>query len=207
MSSEALPAPEPPPERRSLAARMLDPGPAETQIVDPELSVRERMFVHYFVGPAKFNATMALRMAGYTGTQGALEVTASRLMGRPTVRFLIDERIGQQITREETLEHLVQIIRGSAEDFFTPDPDGGPPQLDLRRAFANGKFALIKKLGRDKDGNPTLEFYDRLKAIELLGKHLRLWGDKADDEDALAAIDWGKVTTEQLLALRKGKKI
>ena len=57
----------------------------------PSLSDLERKFVEAMAGPARWNATRAAGLAGYsTNSYGALRVTAHRLLHRPRVRVAIN---------------------------------------------------------------------------------------------------------------------
>jgi hypothetical protein len=60
---------------------------------------RQRRFVNAYVASGCVNATAAARTAGYTGTEAALAVTASRLLRIAKVREAIREVSGEAIAK------------------------------------------------------------------------------------------------------------
>ena len=80
------------------------------------LRERQRRFVDAYVGQAAGNATRAARIAGYGRTEGAVRVTATRLLTKANIRASIDaiqaQRTQEAIaTANETDAALSAIIR------------------------------------------------------------------------------------------------
>jgi phage terminase small subunit len=63
------------------------------------------------------------------------------------------------------------------------------PVLNLQKAKDRGKLHLVRKISFNQFG-PTLELYSSQSALELLGRHHKLFTDKVeiDGPDALAAL-------------------
>jgi len=60
-------------------------------VEDPHgLNVKHRLFVLFYVGEAKGNATAAARMAGFKGKN--IRVTASKLLSKPNIKKAISDR-------------------------------------------------------------------------------------------------------------------
>lgn len=53
-------------------------------------------------------------------------------------------------------------------------------RLDLLAAGQAGKLGLIKKYAVDKEGKETIELYDAQAALQLLGRHHKLFVDRAE---------------------------
>jgi phage terminase small subunit len=88
----------------------------------PGLTEKQRRFVEAYMGQAKGNATEAARLAGYSGTPHALEVTASRLLRNAEVRAVL-AHLAEQTTQdaiataEECHSALTSILRKSDNEF------------------------------------------------------------------------------------------
>ena len=84
----------------------------ETTGKPKKLSPRENAFVLYYVGQALRDATKAAALAGWTATNGALRVTAHRLMRRPEIRAAIDELLtANALSATEVLSELSDIAK------------------------------------------------------------------------------------------------
>lgn len=57
-------------------------------------------------------------------------------------------------------------------------------ELDLVKAREAGKLHLVQKLAWTKEG-PSISLESKLKALELLGKHHKLWADRMEHEGGL----------------------
>ena len=76
-------------------------------------------------------------------------------------------------------------------------------RLDLLAAGRAGKLANVKKYSLDPEtGKVSIELYSAKEALELLGKHRRLWSDESPD--ILKYIDLSKLRPDQLERLAAG---
>lgn len=80
---------------------------------------------------------------------------------------------------DEVLRRLTDQARGSMADFVTISR--GRVKLDLKKAAELGKLHLIKKLTDDGKGI-RIELYDSKAALELIGKHHKLFVERSSLE-------------------------
>lgn len=162
---------------------------------------KQEAFVNAYL--RHFNATRAAIEAGYSehtaGQIGAENLKKPEIASRVRARFEADA-----MSSTEVLYHLAQIARGDFDDIS--DSSG---TLDMDKARKAGKTNLIKRVKtkaivtEDSDISETeVEAYDRLRALELIGKHLKMWTDKVQVDDwrsqAIADIREGLIAYEAL---------
>lgn len=202
-----------------------DPDPIED--FDPRpvmqewgLTLKETMFCEWYLvlmSPGK-----AATKAGYAYPQ----IEGARLLGNAKVKAYLAHRFHQnKIQPSELLAHLMSIARADIADYLIVDPklaqmidgvvrvtDDGKVLdgvfLDLKRALRDGNTGAIKTFKRIK-GELVIELHDRVKVIELLGKHFRMWAadvppqptgnNTADDlgDEELARIARGEKPTNE----------
>lgn len=158
-----------------------------------------------------FNEGKAAIAAGYA--EKSARNQGYRLMKNDDIRAYIRARMeAAAMETNEVLYHLAQIARGDIDDML--DDDGN---LDIKKARQSGKSNLIKRVKKktiitaDKDGEGSdifeteTEAYDRMKALELIGKHLAMFTDKVEQitwqTRAIADIQAGKVTYRELASM------
>jgi len=130
------------------------------------LSPRVKMFCEYYL-ENNFDATVAAAEAGFDGdSRKDYADVAKKLLARGNVRRQINQRAGMYLKK-----HNVKIDRVINETACIAFFD----EADLYDEF--GKLIPVNKLpekvrrGKGKD---------KLKALELLGKHLGIFSDKLD---------------------------
>ncbi|MCA9644748.1 MAG: terminase small subunit [Myxococcales bacterium] len=82
------------------------------------LTQKQRLFVEAYVGPAKGNATEAARIAGYSGSDAVLAVTAHGNLNNPKISDAIQKaapKVEPVADREERMAWLSAIVRGEGE--------------------------------------------------------------------------------------------
>lgn len=155
------------------------------------------------------NARKAAIFVGYASPT----VEGSRLLSDANVQKYLNDRFRQlRMRSDEVLGRLADIARGDIGDYLrvAKEKETDMPliidgkiidgiYIDLKKLIEDGNTARIKKYSRVR-GEVSIELHDPTKALELIGKHLRLWADvqatdpnpvrRADDltDDDLAAI-------------------
>lgn len=146
------------------------------------LSNKQQVFVNAYL--RTFNATKAAKEAGYS--EDTAYSQGARLLKHVEIANAIRARMeADAMSTSEVLYHLAQIARGDFDDIA--DSNG---TLDMTEARRVGKTNLIKRVKNkaivteQSDISETeVEMYDRLRALELIGKYLKLWTDKVEVED------------------------
>lgn len=142
---------------------------------------RQLLFAEYYL--ELWNGTEAARRAGYKGDDNTLAVTASRLLRNAKVREHIDRRLSiQAMSADEVLWRLGEQARASFDDFVEFKEGISQPYLRLDKAKELGLLHLIKKLKYNKDGRLEIELYDAQTALNLIGRHHKLFTDKVEHE-------------------------
>lgn len=130
-----------------------------------------------------FNAAEAARLAGYKGRS---DVVGARLLVNMS-EYLEEARPSSNImTAEEVLAELSAIAWGNMRDFV----DDNSLSINLNTDKARGKMRVVKKIKyvtqvQDDSQTDTVEFelYDKVKALELLGKYYALFKDRVQVDD------------------------
>lgn len=143
------------------------------------LTPRQRAFVMALLGPAGGNASKAAQMAGYVAeNRNVLAVTASRVLSYANVQRLIEREIGRRFgSPDDVRASISAIANGNAADYLDKD-EKGRLVVSLEKLEAAGMLGLIHEIKEEgfQAGETVtiikrkLKLYDKLKALELLGK-------------------------------------
>ena len=143
------------------------------------LNGRQELFIVEYL--KCLNATKAAIAAGYSEKSAA--ETGCELLKNPKVASRIREHFDNYaMSAAEVLANLAEIARGDVSDVV--DHNGN---LDMAAARRAKKTNLIRKIRQrsvtteESDIAETeIEMHDRLRALELLGKHHKLFTDKQE---------------------------
>lgn len=138
------------------------------------------------------NGTQAVHRAGYNMTDGAAAVQANALLRRPNVRkkleTLMEKRAKKaEIKAEEVLKELKILghsdVRGLFDDSGCIKPTSQWPD-ELAKAVASIEvFEEFQGRGNDREFigyTKKVKFWDKPKALELMGKHKKLFTEKME---------------------------
>lgn len=154
----------------------------------PKLTDKQRMFVESYL--QCWNATEAARRAGYEGDANVLAVTGHDNLRNPKISEFVSMRISEAaMSADEVLKRLARYARGSLKPFMTQGGDTLWPDLGTSEALEN--IDLLKKIkpkrrtgGRDEnqwtEDEIELELHDPMRALELIGKHHKLFTEKTE---------------------------
>lgn len=150
-----------------------------------ELTPKQRKFVFEYL--VDLNATQAAIRAGYSKkTAGTM---AQRLVAKSHVREAIRAAQSRrekrtEITQDRVLNELARIAFGNSRAVMSWGPGG----LTLRNSedLTEDEAALVSEVRETttKDGGSlALKTHDKMKALELLGKHLGMFDRKPEEID------------------------
>jgi phage terminase small subunit len=130
------------------------------------LTPKQRAFVEYYL--VSWNARDAATKVGYKSP----EKTGYRLLWNPEIAALVNERLKEMgATADEVLIRLTNQARASLGDYLTVDASG-KATLDWDAIKKAGD--VVKKISYTRHGTPVLELYDKQRALELLGRFLKM---------------------------------
>jgi phage terminase small subunit len=154
----------------------------EEESPDGSLTMRETLFVMFYVGEHMGNGTQAAIAAGYSKRSAAS--IASEYLKKPKIRDAVQARMKElTMPSEEVLFRLTLMAQADIGPYINVvhfESLGDRLTLDLPKMKKDGKTFLIKKLWEDKDGNIRVELHDSASALRDLGRHHQLFIDRID---------------------------
>lgn len=167
------------------------------------LTVRQRLFVTEYL--VDLNASQAAVRAGYK--EDNANVVGPRLLTKPAVQALISEAQHKraarvEVTADRVLQELALVAFSDLGELM--DFTGGEARIDFSR-IKDGSLRVVSEItqdeyveGRGDDAQRVkrtkVKFYDKLRALELVGKHLGMFSDKVE----LTGKDGGPIQVEGL---------
>ena len=148
-----------------------------------ELTYKQRLFVAYYLGDAKGNATQAARMAGYRWPHKVAE----RLVGKSGIKAAIESHLAKAaMSADEVLARLSEFAAADLSDYVSVSDDG-EGWVDLTKT--KRRLRVVKKLKFTKktferDGIATsdttaeIELHSPLAALDKLAQYHRLYDEK-----------------------------
>lgn len=154
-------------------------------MTDAKLTYKQRAFLNAYV-QCGYNATEAARRAGYSKETARQQ--GQRLLTNVDIQAELERRFAEQaMSADEVLARLAEQARGDMRDFVRTDADGTPTGFNLGPETPQH---LIKKVTITEKGI-SFELYSAKDALELIGKHLKLFTER--EPDPTPPVDWGRV--------------
>lgn len=152
------------------------------------LSGKQLKWADAYLGEAKFNKTEAARIAGYRGDDKSLANIGYQNYRKLEIKEYIEKRLSESVmSADEALQHLSDIARPPVShfDFFAHEvasiksEDGDGEEVEVIRTVINAEMVkeyghLIRTISFTNAG-PKIEFYSRMDALQLIGKHYQLF--------------------------------
>lgn len=159
------------------------------KIPNGNLNDRQLKFCEYYVDT--LNQTKAAIMAGYS--EKSARIMASTNMKKDNIRAKIDQLFAESnISRDEITNILVKLAKTDISD-YTEETKLASGEVktfvNIEKMKAEGKGFLIKGVKNTQSGQ-TIEFDDRLRAVEILAKVMGLFNDtKPQDINVNVQVD------------------
>lgn len=143
-----------------------------------KLTTRQKLFVQEYL--VDLNATRAAIRAGYS------EKTSSRigpeLIGKPWILAAVQESMAQrsrrlEITQDKVLNELAAVAFANGADFASVATESGVVTFVPTEKLTPEKKKAISSISEGKFGT-EVKTYDKIRALELLGKHLGMFNDR-----------------------------
>lgn len=172
-----------------------------------KLTAKQQRFVDEYL--IDLNATQAAIRAGYAPNRASEQ--AHQLLQKTTVSNAIDQAIAHRsrrtgINQDRVLMELAKVAFVNANDVI--DPDSATVRPDAAKEDLACIQAVKVKTSENEMGSSSereIKLADKLRALELLGKHLGLFdkrdqansnGEKNNLLEAIAAT--GEINTDDL---------
>jgi phage terminase small subunit len=137
------------------------------------LTHKQALFVEYYLGEARGNATQAARMAGYTGTDHALQQRGYELLKKSEVLTRIRARVREVgMTTDEILLELWRVAMAPTAAFM----------VQTRAATYDTDGTLLEPM------QTRLDYAAKVRALELLMKYNGMFDRKAQGEPVVKAL-------------------
>lgn len=142
------------------------------------LSAKQQAFVESYL--ACWNAAEAARRAGYS-EKTARSIGAENLT-KPDIQAAIQARLAElKMSADEVLTRLADQARGSLAPFLVTNERGDLQRFDLndeQPLHLLKKASVTKRTYKDTtEETVSIELYDAQAALNLLGKHHKLFTD------------------------------
>lgn len=144
------------------------------------LTARQQRFVDEYL--VDLNAEQAARRAGYAATTARHE--AGRLLANVGIQEALaaamrDRSLRCQMQADEVLLSLARIARANMQDYAEWGPNGVTLKDSASMpAAAAACVAEVSQSVTQAGGRISFKLHDKVKALELLGKHLGLFLDR-----------------------------
>lgn len=147
-----------------------------------KLTERQKLFCDEYL--VDLNVTQAAIRAGYSAYYA--DKRAYTLLENTGIKEYIDKRMTDrqkrtEITQDIVLEELRRIALAKPTDFFNVEDMGQYKQVNIipTKDIPDDKVGAIASIKQGANGI-EVKLHDRLKALELIGRHLGMFKDKLE---------------------------
>lgn len=155
-----------------------------------KLTSKQRLFVEEYL--VDLNATQAYLRAGYKVSEKVAQANSARVLSNAMVSAAVKDGIEKkllkiEVTTEKIIQQISIIANGSLSYFLKIDRATGTATIDLSRAN-NEQLQCIAEYqyeeviertgsGTQRVRKVRIKLCDNLRALEMIGKYLKLFSD------------------------------
>lgn len=159
-----------------------------------KLTKKQRLFVDEYL--IDLNATQAAIRAGYS-VESAKEIGCENLT-KPNIQETIAKAMAERsrrtgVNQDRVVLELAKMAFVNANDLIDPE------SAKVREGATEDDLACIQSVKVKTSYTPSggsvereIKLNDKMKALELLGKHLGMWNDKIDMNITLPVVISGE---------------
>ena len=152
--------------------------------MEKPLTPKQQMFVKEYL--VDLNATQAAIRAGYSAKTA--EVQGCKMLSNPKIaaalQIAMDARSEKtEITAERVLKELGRVAFGNQRALMTWGPNG--VKLRPSSALTEDEAAMVSEVAETETlngGSLKLKTHDKIRALELIGKHLGMFKEGANED-------------------------
>lgn len=146
-----------------------------------KLTDKQKRFVQEYL--VDLNATAAARRAGYKDPNIGRQLITKNNVSEEIAKRQVKLQNKLEITQEKVLQELAAIAFANGSDFVTVTATG---LLDVKPTgkVPKEKLPAIAGIKYTQVGSVEIKLHDKVKALELLGKHLGVFDEKRDTDKA-----------------------
>lgn len=168
----------------------------------PKLTAQQKRFAHEYI--IDLNTTQAAIRAGYS--EKTANEQGARLLANVSVRELVEQlkknrEIRTNVTADRVLAELAKIAFSDLNEFVEVDESGKikvKPSNQVDGTVLSEISESVTQNGRTKN----IKLHDKMKALELIGRHLAMFTDKQEIKVNKDESD-NELAVNQLKELRK----
>lgn len=157
-----------------------------------KLTNKQKKFIDEYL--IDLNASAAARRAGYSAKTA--NRIASENLAKPHIQAAIQKAMQERekrtkITQDNVLEELAKIGFADIKDFLSYRTEKtlidisdegekvyGYQQIVNAKPSEEVDGAVVNEISIGKDGTFKFKMNDKMKALEMIGRHLGMWNDK-----------------------------
>lgn len=140
------------------------------------LTDKQTLFIEKYL--QCFNATEACRGVYDSDDDNVLATIGSQNLRKLKIAERIKQRLQETaMSADEVLRRLAEVARADHAEYI-----GNDGKVDLAGLRAAGKMHLVRSTRWTKDDNLIVTFADTDRALELIGKHHRLFADVQEQQ-------------------------
>lgn len=144
-----------------------------------KLTDKEERFKNEYI--VILNGTKAAITAGYS--EKTARSIASENLSKPHIQEAIQEAIDKrskrtEVTADRVIKELAKLAFTNLTDVI--DTTGGVPKIKDLSGVKEEALAAISTFSEDDKGKRSIKMHDKTRALEMLGRHLKLFTDKTE---------------------------